>query len=216
MKTMKTLTTTMAAALVAIAVASPAAAQSRPYLSVRPFVMISEQEFRAVNTFEAIYGQANEMFWGGGVSLTQEDRYYLDVTASQFKKTGQRAFRTVGGEVFRLGIADRITITPLEFTGGYRFHRWKRALPYVGAGIGLYRYKESSDFATADENVDTRHAGAIVEGGVEFRLHRWIGAGVDAHFTHVPGILGDAGISKDVSEQDLGGISARVRVIVGR
>ena len=210
---MKTLT---AALLMVLALASPSAAQDAPYISVRPFLMISEQEFRAVTTFEAIYGQASQTFWGGGVSLTQEDRFYLDLAASQFNKTGQRAFRTVGGQVFRLGIADTVTITPLELTAGYRFHHWSRVIPYVGGGIGLYRYKEAAAFSTPDENVDTHHAGAIFEGGVEVRLHRWIGAGVDAHFTHVPGILGIGGISQDVSENDLGGISVRAKIIVGR
>jgi len=34
--------------------------------------------------------------------------------------------------------------------------------------------------------------------------------------SHVGGILGQQGISKDVGESDLGGISARFRLIIGR
>src|SRR6202011_579228 len=108
--------------------------------------------------------------WGGGVSITQEDRFYVDLTASQFKKTGHRAFRDMAGDVFHLGIPVRTTLVPFELTGGYRFHRWEHFVPFGGGGVGLYHYKEDSDFANAGENVDTRHLGAILEGGVEIRL----------------------------------------------
>jgi hypothetical protein len=50
---------------------------------------------------------------------------------------------------------------------------------------------------------------------VEFRVSRWIGISGDAQYTYVPGILGIGGISQDANEKDLGGIAARVRVIVG-
>jgi len=36
------------------------------------------------------------------------------------------------------------------------------------------------------------------------------------HYTYVPGILGDAGISKDLNESNLGGFSFRVKAIVGK
>jgi hypothetical protein len=56
----------------------------------------------------------------------------------------------------------------------------------------------------------------VLNGGAEFRLHRWIGVGVDAEYTHVPGILGQGGISQQAGESDLGGVAARVKLIVGR
>jgi opacity protein-like surface antigen len=200
-----------------VALAAPAmAGEDPPYLSVRPFAMIGEQDFAAVNTFNAVFGQRNEGFWGGGVSVLQEDRYYVDLTASKFKKSGQRAFRDANGNVFRLGIPVRTSLVPLELTGGYRFHFWSHVIPYAGGGVGLYHYKEDSDFAEPGENVDASHLGAVIEGGAEVRLHRWIGAGVDVHYTHVPGIIGTGGISKDVNENDLGGVSVRLRVLVGR
>ena len=39
---------------------------------------------------------------------------------------------------------------------------------------------------------------------------------VDAQYTHVLGILGTGGISQDAGEKDLGGIAARVKVLIGR
>jgi hypothetical protein len=202
----------LAALAVMLAAASPAAAQE---LSFRPFVMVSEQKFVATKTFEAAFGQANQFLWGGGLNITSEDRYYLEVSASRFKKTGTRAL-FFDGQTFDLHIPQRVTITPLEITAGYRFHKWRTILPTVGAGVGLYRYKQDSDFSTGDENVDTQHAGLIAEGGVEVRVHRWVGIAADLHYTHVPGILGDAGFSKDAGEKDLGGLAGRFKVIIGK
>jgi len=191
--------------------------------------MASFQQFSAQDTFDAAFGGTTESFFGGGLNITQDDTVYLELTASRFKKTGELAFYN-NGDVFRLGIPMTVTITPFELTAGYRFHRRQRRLPssntratvpsrfipYVGGGFGLYRYEQTSEFATDDENVDTRHAGVILEGGVEIRLHQWIGLGVDLRYNYVPGILGEGGISQLADENDLGGIAARVKLVVGR
>jgi opacity protein-like surface antigen len=202
-------------ALVAAAgIAAPVAAQT-PAVSIRPFVMASEQSFTAIDTFTAVFGHSYGPFYGGGADVTLGDHVYVELAASRFKQTGQRAFRNAG-QVFRLGIPLTATVMPVELTGGYRFHLSSHIVPYVGAGFGSYGYKETSDFADAGENVDTRHSGFVVNAGAEFRLHRWVGVGADVHYTRVTGILGQAGVSKDAGENDLGGVAARFKVIVGR
>jgi len=222
--------TAFAAALLLLAAAVPAAAQTTTAgLSLRPMVLVDQQLFAAMETFKAVFGQSSQTLWGGGLNVTHNDRIYVEVSASQFKKTGERAFVN-NGQAFRLGIPLTATVTPLEITGGLRFHprgqrppRFSarrpapsRFVPYVGGGIGLYQYRETSGFSLPGEDVETRHAGAILEGGVEVRLHRWFGVAADVHYTHVPGILGAGGISKDEGEKDLGGIAGRFKVIVGR
>lgn len=205
-------------------------AQTVEGLSFRPFVIGSIQRFTAAQTFDAAFGQRVEPFFGGGLNITQDDGPYLELTASRFKKTGEQAFFN-DGSIFRLGIPLTATITPLEMTAGYRFHRRPRRLPsaftrrlaapsrfvpYAGGGVGVYRYQQTSAFATDAENVDTRHVGVIVEGGVEVRLHRWVGLALDAHYTYVPGILGEGGVSQQAGEKDLGGIAGRVKLVIGR
>lgn len=205
------------AALVGVLTVAVSASASAQDLSFRPFVMFTEQQFAARQTFEATFGQAHQPFWGGGLSITQDDRVYLDLTASRFEKTGTRAF-FFNGTAFPTNIAQTVTVTPLEMTAGYRFHRWPRVIPTVGGGVGLYRYRQVSEFSNPDENVDTQHVGAAVEGGVEFRLHRWFGVAADVHYSYVPGILGQdpTAFSTDAGEKSLGGIAARVKVIVGK
>jgi Outer membrane protein beta-barrel domain len=204
------------ALILALAAAAPAAAQTDK-ITLRPYGMITEQAFSAQTTFNAIFGQAAQPFWGAGAELIWKRNIFVDVSASRFKKTGQRAFINQG-QTFQLGIPLTATLTPFEVTGGYRFHprRRQNMTPFVGAGIGWYSYKETSAFAVAGEDIDTQHIGELVVGGVEFRVHRWVSLSVDGQYTHIPGILGTGGLSKDAGESDLGGIAARFKFIVGR
>jgi hypothetical protein len=223
----------MTVLLFAVALAVPAAAQRPPQrppprtparplpppppISFRPFVVGTEESFAAVNTFDAVFGHTYAPFFGGGLQVVFHDGFFVELSASRFKQTGQRAYR-IGGQSFRLGIPLTATITPFEVTGGYRFRlsRLPRVRPYAAAGFGSYAYTETSDFADAGENVDTRHSGAVLNGGVEFRLHRWVGLGADVQYSHVPGILGVGGLSLQAGEADLGGVAARFKLIVGR
>jgi opacity protein-like surface antigen len=186
-----------------------------PAISLRPFVMGTLQSFSAVDTFSAVFGQSRQPFFGGGLDVVFAGRVFVDATASRFHKTGERAF-LFNGEAFRLGLPVTAEIMPLEITGGYRFRQGGRFIPYAGAGFGTYAYKETSPSSDPGENVDVRHSGAVLLGGVEVRLHRWIGVGVDAQYTHIPGVLGTGCLSKDAGEDDLGGVAARFKVVVGR
>ena len=222
--------------LLALGLASPAAAQrpaqpsARPAprrvlpplppespIAFRPFIMGSEEAFAAVATFKAIFGNSYAPFFGGGLQVAFHGKYYVEMGASRFQQTGQRAFRN-NGQNFNLGIPLTATITPLEVTAGYRFRprQLRQLRPYVGGGFTSYAYKEVSDFADADGNLTARHAGLVGVAGLEYRLHRYVGISADMELSHVTGILGQQGISKDVGESDLGGVSARFRLIIGR
>jgi outer membrane protein W len=216
----------IACVILGLALAAPAAAQRpaprpaaqpAPALSIRPFAMVTEQSFAAVNTFDATFGKAYGPFFGGGVQVVIHDRFFVEASASRFQQTGERAYLS-GGTAFKLGIPLTATITPLEVTSGYRFRlrRLPKVRPYVAAGVGSYAYQETSQFAQAGDDVDTRHVGAVLNGGAEFRLQRWVGLAVDVHYSHVPGILGTAGVSQQAGESDLGGVAARLTLVVGR
>lgn len=122
------------------------------------------------------------------------------------------------GEQFNLGIPTTITVTPVEGTGGYRFDFGSRVIPYGGAGVGWHRYGETSQFADAAENVDERFTGYHLVGGAEFRLARWIGAAAEAQWATVRDALGadPNSVSHEFDESDLGGVTFRLKVVVGR
>jgi outer membrane protein W len=209
--------TRIALLIIVLAAASPAAAQPAEGISIRAFAMATDQSFAAIDTFDAAFDKTYFPFFGGGVQVGFDDRFFAEVSASRFRQQGQRAYFS-GGKSFKLGIPLTATITPLEITGGYRFRlvRAPRVRPYIAAGVGSYAYQETSSFAAAGEDVDTRHVGFVANGGAEFRLHRWVGLGVDVQYSHIPGILGTGGVSQQAGEEDLGGVAARFKLIVGR
>jgi hypothetical protein len=219
-----------AAALVVaiLACATPAFAQSdAPAISLRPFLTVSNQSYRASKTFDAIFGQTTEPAWGGGLQIVVWDgRIYGQVSASRILKSngelvGERVIVS-DGRAFGLGIPLRVRIQPVEVTGGYRFTNLSQTIvPYAGIGFGSYHYTEQSDMADPSENLDTRHRGFILHGGAEVRVVRWIGVAADAQFTHIPGILGSGGASaqfasSSAAERDLGGWAGRLTVLFGR
>jgi outer membrane protein W len=189
--------------IICLGIAAPASAQG---ISIRPFAMVTEQSFAAVDTFDATFDKSYFPFFGGGVQVLFNDRFFAELSASRFR------------QAFKLGVPLAATIIPFELTGGYRFRlpNLPRVRPYVAAGVGSYSYKETSSFADAGDDVDTRHVGFVANGGAEFRLHNWVGLGVDVQYSHVAGILGSGGVSQQAGESDLGGVAARVKVIVGR
>lgn len=203
--------------LIGLGLVAPAAAQDAPSLSIRPFVMATEQSFAAIETFDAAFGKTTFPFFGGGVQVVVHDRFFVELGASRFRQNGERAYRS-GGKVFKLGIPLTATITPFEITGGFRIHlrQLPSVRPYVAAGFGSYGYQETSTFADPGEDVDTRHSGFVLNGGAEFRVHRWVGLAADVQYSHVPGILGQAGVSGQAGETDLGGAAARFKLVVGR
>lgn len=204
------------AVLMLLLAAPPARAQSRA-IGVRAFALAADERFAADTTFKSVVGSATQPLWGGGVDVVVHRRFFVDFTVSRMSKSGQRVFLN-NGEVFSLGIPLRMSLTPIELAGGYRLPigRSPRVIPYGAAGVGLYEYSETSDFASAGDDVRTSHAGFLARAGVEFRVTRWLGVSGDAQYTHVPGIFGRGGVSLDANEHDLGGLAGRLRVLVGR
>jgi opacity protein-like surface antigen len=206
--------------LLASALAAPLEAQTTTApdpgrLSIRPYAAVSMQRFAAKSTFDAIFGSATGALPGGGVLVTRR-RLFVEVDASRFRRNGERAFAS-DEDGFGVGIPLTVTIAPIEISAGYRFRPQRFALtPYVGGGIGVYRYREESPTAEAGENVSATHAGWLMVAGAERRLHRYLAVSADLRYTHVPGILGQGGLSKAVEENNLGGLAIRVRFVVGR
>ena len=98
-----------------LAVALPASVAAQPAdadtLLLRPFVMGTEQLFSATDTFDAVFGQSHQSFFGGGVQIVVKRRYFAEVVASRFRKTGERAF-IFNNQTFRLGLPLTAEVKP--------------------------------------------------------------------------------------------------------
>lgn len=213
-----------------LATSMPAAAQTRPRaaapprprpastFSVRGFLDIGSTTFTASQSFEAVLGKASGPLFGGGGEVRLPRNLFASVRGSRFSAEGQRVFVS-GGQTFPLGIATTVSVTPIELTGGYRLvrRRW-RVVPYAGGGVGWHRYRETSDFAGPSEDVSLTATGYHVVGGAEVPVLRWIAAAVEAQWSRVPDAIGGDrnGVAQAFGESDLGGFTARVKVVVGR
>jgi opacity protein-like surface antigen len=211
----------------------PATAQTRPRtpapqtrprprpaspFGVRGFVDIGNTTFTASQSFEAVLGKASGPVFGGGGEVRLPGSLFVSLRASRFSAEGERVFVS-GGQTFPLGIPTTIAVTPIELTGGYRLVRrgWP-VVPYGGGGVGWHRYQETSDFADPSENVSFTATGYHVVGGADVPLHRWVSAAVEAQWSRVPDAIGGDpnGVAQAFGESDLGGFTARVKVVIGR
>jgi opacity protein-like surface antigen len=190
----------------------------RPTLEIGGYGMIGLMNFTAADSFDVIVGSPSGMIFGGGARVNLPyGGLFVDVGAWRFGAEGERTF-IFAGEEFDLGIPVEVTVIPVEFSAGWQF-RLRRALqfrPYVGGGFSSYGYRESSKFATDAENVDERFSGFHLLGGAEYRVSRIVALAGEATWTTVPDALGEGGVSAAFDETDLGGISFRLKVIIGR
>lgn len=220
---------------------SPRAPRPRePMVRVRAAGTVGLVSFAAADTFRALYGSSTGLTLGGAVQIAQRRGWFGQVDVSHYRATGERVFVS-GTDRFSLGIATRVTVTPIEITGGYRLvprprapggpsptpprggtatprrgSRFASLVPYAGAGVGVVRLTERGDFAEPGEDVEETHRSYHVVWGVEIPVRGWLGAGVEAGYRWVPNALGGGGVSKEFGETDLGGFVLRVKVVVGQ
>jgi hypothetical protein len=186
-------------------------------LGIQAFGMAGVSFFTAAQTFEAIVGTSRAPIFGGGLRVTIPGGAYAEVGAWRFSKDGERAFVDENKRVLPLGIPTTATMTPLEITAGWRYRGLGPSVtPHVGAGFTSLRYEEVSDFAENGENVSDRFSGFHVVGGTEVRLSRWIGLAGDVVWTSVADAIGNGGVSEAFGEDNLGGTSIRLKLLLGR
>lgn len=187
-------------------------------IEIHGYAMFGRINFTAADSFDVILGKPDGTIFGGGARVGLPlGGLFIDAGAWRFRGEGERVFIFEGQE-FPLGIPVEITVTPLELSAGwqFRFRRLPRLRPYVAGGYTSYGYKETSQFATDDENVDERFPGYHLGGGIEYRLTRWLGFGGEFTWTTVPDAIGESGASAEFDETDLGGTTFRFKITIGR
>jgi opacity protein-like surface antigen len=188
----------------------------RETASLWAFGDLGYTRFTASESFDATLGAPTAVVFGGGAEVRLAQRIFAGVRFGYFQGKGERVF-VHDGERFSLGIPMTVTIKPVLVTAGYRFGGPRSMVrPYVGAGIGWYRYEETSEFATPSEDVSERFTGYHVLGGGEYRLSDRIGLAGEAEWSTVPDALGQdpSGVSAVFDETDLGGVTLRIKLTI--
>ncbi len=190
----------------------PGAAE--PELGCRAFGQGGYGSFNASESFNAVFGSSSASFYGFGAEVRYR-RFFLQFNWEKTDKTGERVFVS-GSETFPLGIEDRLQVTPISVIVGYRFWRKGHLTLLAGAGIGSYGVKEEWDFALPTETVDESFTSYHLLFGVEYSVHRWVALRAEGQYTTVPDSAGVGGVSEVFGENDLGGPSFRIKLLVGR
>jgi hypothetical protein len=193
-----------------VSAGSPSAS---PSVGFAGFIQFGYARFAARESFQAVLGQAGGAFAGGGGEVRWGPGLFLNASAEHFTKTGERVV-VFEGQVFRMGLADTITLTPVNVTAGWRFVH-ERATPYVGGGIGKIGYREETAFSDESETLNARFTSYHVVAGLEFR-NGWVASAFEVQYTHAPDTFGKGGASLAFHESNLGGLAGRVKILVGR
>jgi hypothetical protein len=200
-----------AGVMLASACAVPAAAQS----GILVYGTYASTALTPAQSFKAVSGTARHPGFGVGVVENRLWRgLFADIGIFQTKVKGERVFID-SGTVYKLGIPLQVTVTPIDFVGGWRLTK-DRLSTFVGAGVSSVMYKETGGFAEGDDNVSRRKVGPVVLGGVDVAIAKWVQVGAEVRYRAIKGVLGSGGVSEIYGEKQLGGISAAVRMSVGR
>ena len=113
--------------------------------------------------------------------------------------------------VFRLGHPLTVRIIPAYGLVGFRFLQGASLRPYIGVGGGATSYNEESEVAgeifTSTATKASGHAVAGLDfGRGAFRI------GGEVMYSPAPNAIGFDGVSEVYGEDDIGGLSAVVRI----
>ena len=170
--------------------------------------------FTARDSFEAILGRSVNTVYGVGAQVVFPNGVFAQAGVDRVRATGTRALVS-GEQVFTLPIANRVTVTPVQVTLGYRAAPTHGVAVYVGGGMGWHTLEEDSPTVPGSDRMNSRHLGYHGLLGAELPLMRWFGVAGELQWATVPKALGDSGLSAVYDEKDLGGTTFRVKLVVG-
>lgn len=195
----------------------PAATRSRS-VQINGYAMVGRVDLTAIDSFDAITGKTGGPIFGGGARVGLPfGGLFVDIGAWRYRAEGERVFVS-NGTVYPLNIPVEIAMTPIELSAGwqFRFRRLPRFTPYISAGLTSMRYSETSSFAVGSEDTNETFNGYHASGGAEYRIVRWAGIAGEVAWTTVPDAIGETGVSAAFDEHDLGGLTVRFKITIGR
>ena len=184
-------------------------------LMVRGFGHGGGMLFSASDSFKAIFGRSVNSIYGAGAQVVLPSGIFVQGSIDQFRHTGTRALVS-GSQVFTVDVPNRVTLTPLQVTVGYRDYNLPKVATYAGGGVGWHRFQEESPTVPGADSFTQRKMGYHVLAGAEVPVARWVWVAGEVQWATVPKGLGETGVSAVFGEDDLGGTTFRVKFLIGR
>jgi hypothetical protein len=170
------------------------------------------QLLSATKSAKAVFGDNGGPTAGFAGQFGLGESFFIRAGARVFQREGERAFASgPEADAFRLGHPLTVRIIPAYGLVGFRFLQGGSLRPYVGIGGGVTSYNEESDVAgeifTSSATKPGGHAVAGLDyGRGSFRL------GGEVMYSTAPNAIGFGGISQVYGEDDIGGLTAVIRL----
>jgi opacity protein-like surface antigen len=201
-------------ALLLCAVATPVAAQDVSFRGVLTYGILN---FQAQDSFDAVLGSSSGAIYTAGAQMVFLNGVYVEFTVGKLKEEGQRVVVSPTGQLVpQPQQSFEVRLRPIEITGGWRYQRSDRFVPYGGAGYSRYLHQALSAFAAPGENVDESYDGFHIVGGGEYLPLRWLAIGGEIAWSSVRDARPIGAVSEALGESNLGGTTLRVKISLGR
>jgi hypothetical protein len=200
--------------------AAPLEVQAEPAprapTGLRAFAAFDLNRMAAAESFGAVVGSRDLTGFGAGAEVLRLwSGLFARVGVSRIRADGNRVV-VFGDESVSVGVATTVRMTPLELAGGWRFGGRRRVVPYGGAGLVRLTYEETTDFDQPNEDTSETFLGSLLFGGLDVQVAGPLGFGAEVQHRRLANALGTAGASAAFGENDLGGLTIRVWIGIGR
>ena len=199
-------------ACTALTVAMPASAAAQSTINARGYFIAGSTRLTAADSFDAVADSHRMLNIGGGGAVTLWKSVFVDVAVQRMTIDGQRVF-VDQGTVYDLNIPLQVTMIPFDVAAGWRMPG--RVSAYGAAGVSRISYRERSDFAADDEDVDDSGTGLLLLGGADVTIWKFVSIGGEVRYRDVEGPLGQSGVSAVFGDRSIGGVAVSLRVSAG-
>lgn len=140
------------------------------------------------------------------------ESFFVRAGGRFFQREGERVFVAAPATpVFRLGHPLTLRIIPAYGLVGFRFLQGASLRPYLGVGGGVTMYDEESDVAGEIFTSTASKASGQAVAGLDYGRGAFR-VGAEVMYSTVPNTIGFAGVSEVYGEDDIGGLTAVVRL----
>jgi hypothetical protein len=191
-------------------------------VGIRAFGGLEYQFLLANVAYQDELGASKFATLAAGVDVTNIwHRVFVRFDVSHLSKDGSRGFIDSSNQFVSLNDAMTVSMTPVDIGAGWRLEppdkgtgRAPRLTPYVGAGLTILKYGETSAHSIPGEDVAATYKGAFFLLGADIAVQKYVIVAVEGVFRSVPVTPSSTGILSVLNENNLGSGGVRVMIAV--
>lgn len=202
-----------AVSIALVLAAAPGYAQSTgdAGLSWRAGVRFGQHDFtEAEQSVDAVFGGDSASLVGAQVEAQLRSGLFLGLSYETGDLDGNRVVLGPGGVPIPVPIEETLDTDFARLTAGWMFRRDYALTPVVGAGVTSLDWSEESRLdGVVVDSVSGSETGYHALGGLRYQWPRF-SLGGEVMFSSISDAVGQAGVTQEFGEDDLGGLSINV------